>query len=200
MTDFPIFLNAGCNAIIFLSMLMFIIFVFGRRNSKVYKYGDAQAFFLKFGLVFICLGSFLNILTFSNPPYTELVLNVGLAAVFLWGAIFHYIVFVIKKEPNKPVDKKVASTSINEVKLGSTWLFSLLAQILNFSILIYLFSNLCEMGVTPLIPSGILLLLIQCWSFYSIFKTIKLRASLQPTNKKKAAKKKTTKTTRSKKA
>lgn len=200
MTDFPILLNAVCNAIIFLSMLMFIIFVFGRKNSKIYAYGDFQAFFLKFGLVSICLGSFLNILTFSSPPYTELVLNVGLAAVFLWGAIFHYIAFVVKKEPNKPVDKKVASTSINEIKLGSTWLFSLLAQILNFSILIYLFSNLCEMGTAPLIASGILLLLIQGWSFYSIFKTIKLRASLQPSSKKKAAKKKTARTNRSKKA
>jgi hypothetical protein len=190
MTDFPILLNATCNVIIFLSMLMFIIFVFGRKNSKVYIYGNVQAFILKFGLVSICIGSFLNILTFSNPPYTELILNVGLAAVFFWGAIFHYLVFVAKKEPNKPINNKETSKSINEIKLGSTWLFSLLAQVLNFSILIYLFSNLCEMGTAPLIASGILLLLIQGWSFYSIFKTIKLRSSLKAPSKRKLARKK----------
>jgi len=193
MTSLPIITNAVCNGVIFLSILMFIVFVFGRKNSRVYQYGNFQAFMLKFGLVSICVGSFLNILTFSNPPYTELVLNIGLAAVFLWGAAFHYLAFVAKKQPNKPVNKKLANKEINEIKMGSTWLFSLLAQVLNFSILIYLFSNLCEMGTIPLIASGALLLCIQGWSFYSIFKTVKIRNSLKAPTKRKSSRKKAVK-------
>ena len=51
--DINIVANAACNLIVFISMLVFIIFCFGRSDSLIYRYGSTQAYCLKFGLVII---------------------------------------------------------------------------------------------------------------------------------------------------
>jgi len=38
----------------------------------------------------------LSFLTLSNPQETEIIMNVGLALVFLWAALFHYKYFIKK--------------------------------------------------------------------------------------------------------
>ena len=46
----------------------------------------------------------LNIITMSNPTWTEILLNVGLAILLTWSAWFHYVRFVVpwkKKEEAK---------------------------------------------------------------------------------------------------
>ncbi len=37
--------------------------------------------------------SALNVLTLSDPPLTEIVLNVGLAMTFVWAYLFHRKMF-----------------------------------------------------------------------------------------------------------
>jgi hypothetical protein len=41
-------------------------------------------------------GSLFNFLTLSTPPFSEVLLNLGLAVVFLWAAVFHYNYFIKK--------------------------------------------------------------------------------------------------------
>lgn len=89
-------INAFANVVITLAMIAFIIFVFGRFSimDKLPKY---QMLTVRVGLCTTAAGSLFNFLTLSTPPLTEVMLNVGLAIVFLWAAIFHYNYFVKKK-------------------------------------------------------------------------------------------------------
>lgn len=59
-----------------------------------------KCFMLKFALALCVSGALLNALTFSNPPWTEIMLNTGMALLFTWAAHFHYHRFVVpwKKE------------------------------------------------------------------------------------------------------
>lgn len=92
-----IYINAVANLIVATSMIFFIIFVFGSNNKKINELPKYESFLVKIGLSFISCGSFLSFITLSNPQTTEILMNVGLALVFLWGALFHYKHFIKKK-------------------------------------------------------------------------------------------------------
>lgn len=166
--------NATCNVLIFFSMLMFIIFCFGRSDSKIYKYGDLQAFILKLGLTTICLGSLVNLISLSNPPFSEIVLNIGFALLFCWAAVFHYIVFVLKKKDNYTVKKNSAKIKSSKL-IGSTWILSLISQIVNTVLIGYLLSECKSLNLISSSVLAVSFTVIQSWSFYAIFKTMKLR-------------------------
>ncbi len=87
--------NAIANLVITFSVAMFMIFVFGRSNM-MQKVHWLESFIIKVGLAMLSSGSLLSLLTFSNPPISEIVVNVGLAIVFAWGAYFHFKYFVKK--------------------------------------------------------------------------------------------------------
>jgi hypothetical protein len=91
-----ILINAFCNVVICLSVTAFIVFVFGRLDLTA-KFGIIQRWIVKTGLSLVAAGALFNFITLSNPPFTEIVMNVGLAILFLWAAIFHYTHFVKKK-------------------------------------------------------------------------------------------------------
>lgn len=91
-----IYINAVANLTIAISMVFFIIFVFGSKNKIINAMPKYESFPVKLGLSFISCGSFLSFLTLSNPQETEIIMNVGLALVFLWAALFHYKYFVKK--------------------------------------------------------------------------------------------------------
>ncbi len=74
-------------------MCAFIVFVFGR-FSIMDKLPKLEVLTIKTGLCLVASGSLFNCLTLSSPQLSEIVLNCGLAVVFLWGAIFHYRHFV----------------------------------------------------------------------------------------------------------
>lgn len=98
--------NAICNIIISGSMTAFMVFAFGR-NSLLYKIPDWERLMVKTGLAGIAAGSLFNFLTLSTPPWTEVLLNVGLAITFLWAAFFHYhhFVRVAEKKAKKQAQK-----------------------------------------------------------------------------------------------
>lgn len=188
--DINIIVNAACNLVIFISMLVFIIFCFGRSDSLIYRYGSAQAHCLKFGLVTICLGSLANLLTLSNPPFSEIILNIGLGTLFAWAAAFHYLVFIAKKQPGKKLTKAQLKKSFEASKVGSTWTFSLAVQIVNAALIGYLVyvSSLSDILPFWAISSlAVFFLSAQMWSFYAIFKTVRIKELFQ---KKAPAKKK----------
>ena len=90
-----ILVNAAANLVITFSVAMFMIFVFGRSNM-MQKIHWLESFIIKVGLAMLSSGSLLSLLTFSNPPISEIIVNIGLAIVFAWGAYFHFKYFVKK--------------------------------------------------------------------------------------------------------
>lgn len=87
-------INFISSLILTLSFTAFIIFIFGRPNSKLNDMPWYKTVLVKLGLCFCTAGALLNALTFSDPPWTEVVLNTGMAMVFSWAAYFHYKQFV----------------------------------------------------------------------------------------------------------
>lgn len=75
-------------------MAAFLIFLFGRDNSFVYKLPGYKSLALKAGLAMCTAGALLNAVTMSNPPWSEVLLNTGLATLFGWATWFHYGRFV----------------------------------------------------------------------------------------------------------
>lgn len=95
MEDYKMPLNFISNLILSFSFTGFVIFLFGRTNSKVYELPWYKTLLVKIGLCLCTVGALLNIFTFSDPPWTEVILNSGLACLFAWAAWFHYKTFVI---------------------------------------------------------------------------------------------------------
>ena len=75
-------------------MAAFLIFLFGRDNSFVYKLPGYKTLALKAGLAMCTAGALLNAVTMSNPPWSEVLLNTGLCTLFGWATWFHYGRFV----------------------------------------------------------------------------------------------------------
>lgn len=90
-----IIINAIANIIIALSVAMFMIFVFGR-SGMIHKIHWLERIIIKVGLALLSAGSLFNFLTLRHPQNSEIILNIGLAVVFGWGAYFHFKYFVKK--------------------------------------------------------------------------------------------------------
>jgi phosphotransferase system glucose/maltose/N-acetylglucosamine-specific IIC component len=78
-------------------MTFFIIGVFGRTNKTLEKLPKIEVALLKIALSATASGSLFNVLSFSTPQPSEIVLNVGLGMLFIWTAFFHWKYFVKKK-------------------------------------------------------------------------------------------------------
>jgi hypothetical protein len=85
--------NGVANALIALGGIAFVLFVFGRPESKIYE-SPKIAKMMKLGLSLVSVGALLNIVTFSTPPVSEIVLNFGLGLTFVLAAVWHFQTFV----------------------------------------------------------------------------------------------------------
>lgn len=106
-----IWVNFAANIILCAAFAAFLIFIFGRENSIIYKLKGVSTIFLKVGLSMCSTAALLNIITMSNPTWTEILLNVGLAILFTWSAWFHYVRFVVPWK-KKEAAKKLLRTKI----------------------------------------------------------------------------------------
>jgi hypothetical protein len=97
INDYKVYINFVANTTNFLGMVSFLIFVYGRKESKVYNH-PRSAPIIKVGLATTALGCLWSAITFSNPEPSEVLLNVGLSITFLWAAWFHYTEFVAPKK------------------------------------------------------------------------------------------------------
>lgn len=76
-------INLASNLIIFTSVFMFIISVFGRADHPIWE-TKWKAYLAKVGLCVSGCGALLNVINLSTPILSEIVLNVGLSLNFLW--------------------------------------------------------------------------------------------------------------------
>ena len=88
-----VYINLVANIINFVSSLCFLVFVFGRTNSRIYKH-PKLAYLVKIGLASLSLGCLWGALILADPPRPAVVQHVGMAFTFMWAAWFHYIEFV----------------------------------------------------------------------------------------------------------
>ena len=88
-------INAVANFVITLGITAFMIFVFGKSNI-MYTLPWLERTFIKVALAIAASGALQSFLTFTTAPLSEVVLNIGLAMIFSWGAYFHFKHFVKK--------------------------------------------------------------------------------------------------------
>ena len=101
MEDYKMLVNFVSCLVLTGAFTAFLIFVFGRQNSKVYSLPFPQSLLPKIGLGFCTAGALLNALTLSNPQWSEVSLNFGLAVLFTWAAYFHWKHFVVAHKTKK---------------------------------------------------------------------------------------------------
>jgi hypothetical protein len=88
-----VILNLIANLILTLSGMIFFLQLYGNESSIVHKWKFISHWSLKIGLAAFVAGSFLNVITLSNPGFGETLMNLGLSAIFSWAVMFHYKIF-----------------------------------------------------------------------------------------------------------
>ena len=91
-------INLIANVCITIGMTFFMIGVFGRNNKTIEKLPKIEVTLLKIALSATAAGALFNVLSLSSPNISEIVLNAGLGALFIWTAFFHWKYFVKKKK------------------------------------------------------------------------------------------------------
>lgn len=86
------YLNLLSNTIIAISVAGFIIML-QEPNNPVAKMSFLLRNWIKLSLAFTAGGALLNVVTLSNPPASEVVLNLGLAGLFAWSYFWHLKLF-----------------------------------------------------------------------------------------------------------
>ena len=94
------YLNIASNSIMTISLVIFIILIFGRNESIVHKLHKAEYWMLKIGLAASASGALFSALTNPLVTWTQFLRNAGLALLFVWAVVFHYRYF-IKEKTNK---------------------------------------------------------------------------------------------------
>lgn len=92
-----IYLNAFANIIITISVAGFMVML-QEPTNPVAKMPFLLRNWIKLSLAFTSGGALLNFITLSNPPSSEIVLNLGLAGLFSWSYFWHIKLFKEKND------------------------------------------------------------------------------------------------------
>lgn len=119
MDDYKLFFNFVSNIVLSFSLALLMIFVFGRQNSQVYEFSFIKILLLRIGIAVSACGALLNIFTFSNPSWSEVIMNAGLACVFCWVTWFQYKYFVLpyKNEIDMEICHKKRAKKVKKTQL-----------------------------------------------------------------------------------
>jgi amino acid transporter len=123
-------LNLLANGSMFIELLVFIYFIFGRADSVAHRFPLITHWAIKIGLCVMCAGSLfaflkeLEDLHSSIAIWQQLLRNIGCAIIFGWAVLFHWKYFIVNKQVTKvnksPKKKAVAKkTAKIEKKLKS---------------------------------------------------------------------------------
>lgn len=120
--DFFAVINIIANTLICIGMTSFFVLLFGNSNSIVHKWSILQHWTLKTALVSVIATSAWNamnvvykmivpkaadVITHVETPIGEILMNCGIAALFIWVVYFHYFHFMkVAPKKNPPVVRK----------------------------------------------------------------------------------------------
>ena len=105
-------LNLIANFLIFLELVVFIIFLFGKADGAANKFPLVTHWFIKVGLCIMCAGALFTAfkeaenMHQSIAVWQQLVKSIGTAMVFGWGVLFHWRYFMQPKPTPKPTRKR----------------------------------------------------------------------------------------------
>jgi len=116
MEEYRMPLNFVSNLVLSIAFPLFTIFLFGRTNSKIYTLPWYKTFALKIGMALCASGALLNLFTFSDAPWSEVILNMGMAFTFTWALIFHYKTFVIPYKSGTCVSSTASKKKAKRIK------------------------------------------------------------------------------------
>ena len=106
-------LNAICNITTSISSLALLLHVFGDPNNEIWD-NKIKAWLAKIGLSVMICGATSNALTLSNPPPTEVVLNIGIALTLFWLSWWQWELF---KQMHHKAKKHNAQKATQEEKV-----------------------------------------------------------------------------------
>jgi hypothetical protein len=95
-------INVTANAILAASALHLVFRVFGHPDSAIWKKPWAAVLCKIATTVTVC-GALWNLLTLSSPAASEVMLNIGIAANFVWISLYHH------DSPTRPNNSRSAS-------------------------------------------------------------------------------------------
>lgn len=104
-----VILNAVCNITTSISSLALLLHVFGDPNNEIWD-NKIKAWLAKIGLSVMICGATSNALTLSNPPPTEVILNLGIALTLFWLSWWQWELF-------KQMHHKVKKHNVEKIVL-----------------------------------------------------------------------------------
>lgn len=75
-------INIIVSLVVFIISVILIVRMFNDAKCFVYRWNFLERETFRFGLLFIGLGGFWNCLHFENVPFSEVLVNIGIAIVF----------------------------------------------------------------------------------------------------------------------
>ena len=106
-------LNLLANGCIFIELIIFIYFIFGRADSVAQKFPFITHWIIKVGLCVMCAGALFAFLKevedlkISIAIWQQLLRNIGTAIVFGWATVFYWKYFIVKKVTKTTKKKRV---------------------------------------------------------------------------------------------
>ena len=101
--------NALANSVLAVSAIHLWLKIFGHEGSAIYRHKYAAVLCKLATTVTIC-GSVANIFAHEPPPITEFVLNIGVAANYVWLSWFSGLAVDDKPKADGPARKPVSRT------------------------------------------------------------------------------------------
>lgn len=108
--------NTVANSIMVLGFSAFLVFLFGRENSLMHKLGKANNIIVKGALSMCATVALYNAITMDSASGTGTLMNVSIAILFCWTAVFHYFRFVKGAESHTGMNKVEARKATKRVK------------------------------------------------------------------------------------
>ena len=104
-------INAIANALICLGGLAFYVMLFtkiGDGVKQIDRFGKASYYTIKTALALVVSGAMLNLLLLTTPPFSEVVMNLGVGLIFAWAAVWHGVKFGVLTGV-KTIDRKTGT-------------------------------------------------------------------------------------------
>ena len=116
-----VLINAISNITTSISSLALLLHVFGDPENEIWD-NKIKAWLAKIGLSVMICGATSNALMLSNPPQTEVILNVGIALTLFWLSWWQWELFqrMHKKASVKQQQKPEAKLTVKRTSRPKT--------------------------------------------------------------------------------
>ncbi len=90
-------INSVASLVVAGVIFVLMVDIYASASSPISRYPLFKTFHVRLGLSLTAAGSLFNVLIGSTPPWSEVILNIGLAFLFSWILMFYQRYFKIEK-------------------------------------------------------------------------------------------------------